>query len=33
VETTLHARGISLHDATLADMEKLWQEAKNLERQ
>jgi tetrapyrrole methylase family protein/MazG family protein len=33
VETTLHAQGVSLHDATLDEMEALWQEAKKLERQ
>jgi len=32
VETTLHERGVSLHDATLDEMESLWQEAKTLER-
>ena len=33
VETSLHARGTNLGDASLAEMEELWQEAKRLERQ
>jgi tetrapyrrole methylase family protein/MazG family protein len=33
IETTLHQRGVSLHDASLTEMEKLWQEAKRLEVQ
>lgn len=32
VETQVHARGGSLHDATLAEMEALWEEAKQKER-
>jgi len=32
VEDTLHARGVQLKDATLDEMELLWQEAKELER-
>jgi tetrapyrrole methylase family protein / MazG family protein len=31
VEATLHERGVSLHDATLVEMESLWQEAKKRE--
>jgi tetrapyrrole methylase family protein/MazG family protein len=32
VEQTLHARGINLKDASIAEMETLWQEAKKQER-
>ncbi|GFE59163.1 nucleoside triphosphate pyrophosphohydrolase [Geobacter sp. AOG1] len=32
IETTLHARGIQLTEATLEQMEQLWQEAKRRER-
>ena len=33
VEETLHGRGVNLKDATLDEMEALWQEAKEKERQ
>ncbi|TWJ32806.1 nucleoside triphosphate pyrophosphohydrolase [Geobacter argillaceus] len=33
VEETLHRRGVNLKDATLDEMEALWQEAKEKERQ
>ncbi len=33
VEDTLHGRGVQLKDATLDEMEALWQEAKKKERQ
>lgn len=33
VEDTLHSRGVQLKDATLDEMEALWQEAKEKERQ
>lgn len=33
VEQTLHDRGVHLKDATLTEMEELWQEAKQLEGQ
>ncbi len=33
VEDTLHGRGVQLKDATLDEMEALWQEAKEKERQ
>lgn len=32
VEDTLHGRGVQLKDATLEEMEALWQEAKEIER-
>jgi tetrapyrrole methylase family protein/MazG family protein len=32
VEETLHSRGTAMKDATLAEMDNLWEEAKNLER-
>jgi len=32
VEETLHARGVNLKDASLEEMEALWQEAKGMER-
>lgn len=33
IETTLQQKGITMHDASLAEMEELWQEAKILENQ
>lgn len=33
IEETLHGRGVSLKDATLDEMEALWEEAKRRERQ
>ncbi len=33
IETTLQQRGITMHDASLNEMEELWQEAKILENQ
>jgi tetrapyrrole methylase family protein/MazG family protein len=33
IETTLQQKGITMHDASLAEMEELWQEAKILESQ
>ncbi|MBT1075937.1 nucleoside triphosphate pyrophosphohydrolase [Geobacter grbiciae] len=32
IEETLHGRGVSLKDASLAEMEALWKEAKRMER-
>lgn len=32
IEETLHARGVNLKDASLEEMEALWQEAKGMER-
>ena len=32
VEDTLHARGIQMKEATLEEMDKLWEEAKRMER-
>lgn len=33
VEDTLHARGVRMQEASLAEMDKLWEEAKRLERE
>jgi tetrapyrrole methylase family protein/MazG family protein len=33
IETTLQQKGITMHDASLTEMEELWQEAKILESQ
>ncbi|ABQ27420.1 nucleoside triphosphate pyrophosphohydrolase [Geotalea uraniireducens] len=33
VEDTLHARGIHMQEASLAEMDKLWEEAKRMERE
>jgi len=32
IEDQMHNRGINLHDATLAEMDALWEEAKQIER-
>jgi len=33
VEDTLHARGVHMQEASLAEMDKLWEEAKRMERE
>jgi len=32
IEETMHARGVKMQEATLEEMERLWEEAKNMEK-